>query len=1417
MSGSLGSIARIGLQLAATAYFGPIGGVIAGVAGSLLFPEKLPGAEGPRLGPDQGMTSAQIGQAIPILFGTIDVNGNVIQDLGRVEIENTEEQGGKGGPTQEVTTYTYTRTYAVLLADCQDNRPIGGLLRIWRNAKLVYDVRSQQAGESDQDYVVRQAASQGFAEGFTLYLGTSTQTADPTLEAAIGVGLQPAYRHRAYIVFIDEDVTDNGGRTSQWKFEVVCNGTFNPTSQTQYSNSVLYPWVEGTRDPRDLVNGNFSYFYDPPPLGGGGGGGVTYDNFADAIAAVETTRGFDISDTIIGWSIQVVGSGDISPYNSVDPQEYVALQLRVNSAIRIDVLASDHFFGDLAAGVSSGFSQPYSVGIEPGEFYWWTGKAGYENNSGVYVVYPNADAGDLTPGTWSGLNNCSVIFGCPYPGIPPLGAFRLDDSIVGVTRLPSAPPNPCNGYPSLPENSDYCVIGSEIVADQEWVYTSVAGGFKVLQQYGANDGIVTSYPLNPVLPVGHASDTSGYWTPQYNAAVLAGTAAPGKTYQANGLGNPALTYPILQDWAYTSTLDATEGDPDPVTLASIVTTICRRSKPLTSDDIDVSMLDETVQGYRVDRVMSARSAIDPLRQYGYFDCVDGAILSFPTRGRASVATLDDDTLGTSDGDGMVPNVTPTLTEAPELPRFVGIRYPMPHADYVVGMQQTERGNVDTVNKSYVDVAIAMSDDKAKQMTEVLMGEAWVGRETYKLSISPRLMAIEAADAIEVPVAGELQRMVIQSIEGGYPGALQTEARRDDQYIYISTAAGVASGIRPQDLGIAGLTVYALIDSTALTSNEDDAGFYVAAYGTGDRWRGASLYESMDAGANYSRVLSVSSASTMGTIDSALPVGPHHIWDEFNTLTVTLGAGTLESRTEAAVLNGANAAFIGGPDRWELIQFRTATLIGEDQYQLSGLLRGRRGTEWAIGLSETGDTFALATTLARVQKSDSAIGMPRLYKMVTSRTLLEAADSEAFTPAGVALETYAPAHVTASRDVSNNITLTWVRRSRLGPEWLDYSDVPLNEESERYQVDVLDAEGEVIESIETTSPTAAISGALYDAVRGFGDLFDPLEIRVQLVRELGGFVYGIFNDSSISIRVYTYDAIEYTYEAVQNVPGDTCSGMLDDGTNLFVTTGGVGGGVYRFEPSGITVGSYTHSYTDTPGGLRGIALVGSSLWVARNNTFDIELVELDSSDLTEISTINVASILSGNPTGIATDGTDLYVALGTGVARFTTAGSIVWQTTSTGTNRDIVYAAGNVFMLTVDALKVFDADTGALVAAHNTYSGGTTTGPVEPSVVVGLNLYVVGSLVIARARSGSTAGYIFFDAATGAQLAAHYDGLVYCGQTDGHVILSTASGGDFTHQIDESYAYGLEGEGSVQVNVYQMSAIVGRGYPNEATV
>jgi hypothetical protein len=74
--------------------------------------------------------------------------------------------------------------------------------------------------------------------------------------------------------------------------------------------------------------------------------------------------------------------------------------------------------------------------------------------------------------------------------------------------------------------------------------------------------------------------------------------------------------------------------------------------------------------------------------------------------------------------------------------------------------------------------------------------------------------------------------------------------------------------------------------------------------------------------------------------------------------------------------------------------------------------------------------------------------------------------------------YAPVHIEASGSWGADITLTWVRRTRVGGELVDGGgDVPLAEDEEAYVVDILAyAGGPVLRTLEVSEATATYTSA-----------------------------------------------------------------------------------------------------------------------------------------------------------------------------------------------------------------------------------------------------------------------------------------------------------------------------------------------------
>lgn len=157
--------------------------------------------------------SAKEGGARPIVWGRVrPISGNIMHSstprIVRREVKG-QSPGGKGGKKKAAKQYEERvfRTYAIRICE----GPITGIIRVWRNNKLVYDARGNSWGEENNGVFLRLAK---------FYLGGWDQMPDPSLESIWGAGEVPGYRGTCYMVVPDEDLTELGGAVPQYVFEV---------------------------------------------------------------------------------------------------------------------------------------------------------------------------------------------------------------------------------------------------------------------------------------------------------------------------------------------------------------------------------------------------------------------------------------------------------------------------------------------------------------------------------------------------------------------------------------------------------------------------------------------------------------------------------------------------------------------------------------------------------------------------------------------------------------------------------------------------------------------------------------------------------------------------------------------------------------------------------------------------------------------------------------------------------------------------------------------------------------------------------------------------------------------------------------------------------------------------------------------
>jgi hypothetical protein len=109
--------------------------------------------------------------------------------------------------------------------------------------------------------------------------------------------------------------------------------------------------------------------------------------------------------------------------------------------------------------------------------------------------------------------------------------------------------------------------------------------------------------------------------------------------------------------------------------------------------------------------------------------------------------------------------------------------------------------------------------------------------------------------------------------------------------------------------------------------------------------------------------------------------------------------------------------------------------------------------------------------------------------------IESATVQEFTGEGEALKPFSPGWISATRDTAGTITITWIRRGRIGQTLAPGTDVPLSEEVEDYEVEILDGD-EARRTISTLNPTAIYTGE--QQVVDFGSVQAAITVRVYQI-------------------------------------------------------------------------------------------------------------------------------------------------------------------------------------------------------------------------------------------------------------------------------------------------------------------------------
>lgn len=1019
-------MAQLAIGIAGAAigsFFGPLGASIGfqlgSALGGALFGPK--GPDGPRL-TDLKLQSSQYGAPIPIVWGKQRLAFVIIDQTDLEEHEHHSSGKGSDGPS----TFSYTATFAVCICE----GPIVGVLRMWADGRLLYDV----TGATDVD---------NSAVPVTFYLGTEDQLPDPTFEAIHGVGNVSAYRGYAYAVFGPSmEMADYFNRIANWEFEVFTKGGTIPWRVNTISNPMSTQWWTSdtitfgrsdgvSYDPDTGVVTAFSY----------GSINIEYaERTWDTVRTSATPN--DLGETTFAPVTAFPAGG--SPRSQGGPN------ICSNAPLCWCFSSSDASLGCwYSKGTPVGAILDTSSGTGPDgspAFQACYGGAIYANDF-VYATYGATGTGYSGVARW------------PAPGAIPTGLFDAVYRVAGIsspTALSLCPADNGDIWVSLGDaagahGSDLFHLDAELNEIYKWDHSDaahstpstfrIAGDFVVYHGYiafstGTGIPSVRQFDVwsinadHTFTHVGNLTQWGGPNTRLINGLVL------GRD------GVVSLDPPVSKIALY-----------EIVGGGGSVAGISERMG-LDSTQYDASELVDLVTGFKLAQQGTGRAAVETLQPAYFFDALErDVVVAFPKRGGGPVFEMTAEDLAAYEDGSEPPGELRPYTHGhdDDLPRQVTAVFQDEDADYQPGAQPAQRRVGNSASPMNIQLPIAMTNTQGYNIAEINLLQAHVERDSYGAATSRKFLFNEPTD-----VGIVIDRLVRLTEKDESPSGLITwKGKPSVPQIYIPTGTGASGGgFRQTTARPSQLSQLAMFD-LPLNNDDDFAnGPYAGMAGaSSSSWRGATLYKSSDAGSSYAGGESETTAQVMGTALNVLGDWQGgFVWDEVNYLDVLVGAGggTLASATKSAVRAGANGAVVG----LEIIHWRDATLIAPSTYRLTGLLRGQRGTEFLTPAHAVGDIFA-AFPLMDVNGSLGEIHASRLYKPVTDGTSVASATAVAFTNNGAALRCYAPAHLYGGADGSGDITLRWMRRTRKGGAWVGGATIPLSEASEQYVVQIWD--------------------------------------------------------------------------------------------------------------------------------------------------------------------------------------------------------------------------------------------------------------------------------------------------------------------------------------------------------------------------
>lgn len=1035
-----------------------VGILVGSIIGNLLFPPKGQDTVGPRLS-DLKIQSSTYGTGLPTVYGHSRLTGNIIFSTEKQEHEHKKQQSMKGaGPT--VTDYTYTITCAIALCE----GPILGVPRIRANGKLIYNVSK----EASTNTII---ASGLKAKQIRFYNGSADQLPDPSIEAYAGRDNVSAYRGTAYVVFEDLDITE-WGTLPNLEFEVIANGQPEvKTSSINVPNKAIISYL----DSRNAVK---PYFPTIKTI------------FCRSESIKDTCR------CLIQYSVKN-GNNTIDKIDVIDMStENIQFIKNLSTNIQnwgISCSAGDSYYTYETNSIIDGVQWKYKYIYDPvNDVSYLTykestnkEKSGIDLVSSVYKnTFQGQDKNNIDDYAFYSLNGGALSYlgkikkhdGDNVRGLQYTDDYIYDSYFTGI--IDGEYHIQIDRY----RRNDYTFIDvfyKGLFLDLKFPYndyyvfnTTFNGSFKLF-----SDGRKEPFCVNGFI-VDYKYDILYNFSQSFNGNYFFGYIGYFTTQDTIRRGP--------------TTLVPANGS---VSLATIISDQFVKSGQSTSL-IDVSSLtDIKVPGYIISRKDAIKSNIERLLQLYFVDTVESdGVIKFVRRGGNVVTVIPESDLSVHGYGGEKPdNMVIERVQNIDLPTKINVTYMDIDGGFQIGTQYASRQATNGLqNIKSVEAAITLKADDAKLMAIILLQDSWQSRNTVSIILGRKYSYLEPTDIIKVYKYGDLYTLRIIDCEE-QDGVYNFKCVTEDITKYTQEAIGAPLPKPEEEIKTVYKSNINFLDIPLLRDQDDHKGLYLATYGdiNNKKWGGCTLYQSNDGGATYTPYKTTSIAAEAGYAVSDLGdfKGGYKI-DNLNYVDVAINA-EIYSVEDTALFNGVNLALLGN----EIIQFKNATLIGTNTYRLSGLIRGKFGTEKYKSNHSYGERFIMLDngTIDMLYLNSDDYDKTKIFKAVSFGQYETDVSPSSFTFNAKAQECYSPVQLGGGRDNNGNALLKWIRRGRINNSWNDKIDVPLGEEINEFEIDIIDSNNNVVRTLKTSDQF--ISYTAEDQIADFKSIQNKINFNV----------------------------------------------------------------------------------------------------------------------------------------------------------------------------------------------------------------------------------------------------------------------------------------------------------------------------------